>query len=98
MTAVVEKRKSVRIPLRTSIVLEDGRSGFQYQATMCNHSTGGIYVRSKYALRPGRKLRIQTEMSPEDFAHSGSLARVRWRERLTDVNSAQPYGMGLQFC
>ena len=98
MIAVVEKRKSKRIPLRTSIVLEDGRTGFQYQATMCNYSTGGIYVQSEYALRPGRKMRIQTEMLPEDFTRFGSLARVRWRERLTDRNPTQPYGMGLQYC
>lgn len=97
VTAVTEKRKWERIPFRTPVVLEDGRTGFQYQATMCNYSAGGIYVQSKYALRPGRKLRIQTEILPKDFTRSGSLAKVMWRARLADRNPTQLYGLGLQY-
>jgi PilZ domain len=98
MIAVAEKRKYERIPLGAPIVLEDGRTGFKYKAKLCNYSAGGIYVQSEYALRPGRKLRIQTEMLSPDVPRCGSQARVRWRERLIGSSSTQLYGMGLQYC
>jgi PilZ domain len=98
MIGVAEKRKYERIPLQAPVVLEDGRTGFKYKANMCNYSAGGIYVQSEYALRPGRKLRIQTEMLPPDFTRFGSQASVRWREQLTERNPTQLYGMGLQYC
>jgi hypothetical protein len=98
MIAAAEKRKYERIPLRALVVLEDGRTGFKYKADMCNYSAGGIYVQSEYALRPGRKLRIQTETLSPDGPRHGSRARVRWRERLIESSSTQLYGMGLQYC
>jgi len=98
VTAGVEKRKSERIPFESPVVLEDDRSGFQYPATMLNHSAGGIYVASEYAVRPGRNLRISAATSPQGFTLSHSLVKVRWRERLTNGNPNQVYGMGLQYC
>ena len=97
MSTVAEKRKYERIPLRASVVLEDRRTGFRYKANMCNYSAGGIYVQSEYALRPGRRLQILTEMLPPDVAHWGSQAKVRWRQRLIESTPALLYGMGLQY-
>ena len=98
VTADTEKRKWERVPFQAPVLLEDGRTGFQYHATICNYSAGGMYVQSKYALRPGRKLRIGVEKLPPEITRPGSLVRITWRERLTSGKPTQLYGMGLQYC
>ena len=97
MKAISELRNSERFYLQTPVSVEDNRTGYRYDGTMFNHSTGGMYLESDYAPRPGRKIRLQVNnlanfSSPENY-----FAEVRWRQPIKVKASAYAYGIGVKY-
>jgi len=98
MTASAYQRVSPRFELEVPVVIEDFRTGFCYEGVVCNYSTDGVYLQSGYALRPGRRLRLQFNGHLDIFSAQTHLAEVRWRCCRPAHESRYPYGTGLRYC
>ena len=97
MKAFDHNRTSQRFESEAPIMLEDFRTGFYYNGTLYNYSTGGGYFESKYAPRPGRKIRIKVDGLPDVFAPHVYHAEVRWRKPLPKNAHSYNYGVGIKF-
>jgi hypothetical protein len=98
MNAFAHSRTSERFPLQAPVILEDFRMEFNYDGMMYNYSTGGGYVESAYAPRPGRKIRIKIDGVPDIVTPHIYLAEIRWRKPLPENTRSHTYGLGLKYC
>jgi len=98
MNAFVHHRTSQRIQAEAPIMLEDFRTGFNYNGTLYNYSTDGGYFETKYAPRPGRKIHVKVDDLPEVFTPHVYLAEVRWRKPLPENQRSHTYGLGIKYC
>ena len=98
MNAVAYQRASERFELQAPVMIEDYRTGFNYNGVIYNYSADGVYLETAYAPRPGRKLRLHIDSAPDIFTVPTYLAEVRWRRYLSDNNSPYSFGFGLKYC
>ncbi|MBT8370591.1 MAG: hypothetical protein HKO68_04580 [Desulfobacterales bacterium] len=98
MNAFPDHRTSQRFDQKSSVMLEDFRTGFYYGGTMHNYSVKGIYFESNYAPRPGRKIHIKVDDLPDIRTPHVYLAEVRWRKPLSENSSSYAYGVGIKYC
>ena len=98
MIALAQRRANQRFEVEAPVMVEDFRTGFYYNGTLYNYSTGGGYFESRYAPRPGRKIHIKVESLPEVFTPHVYLAEVRWRKPLPENPGAYAYGVGIRYC
>lgn len=98
MTAFAYQRNSQRFEVEPPVMLEDFRTNFYYNGTIYNYSAAGIYLKSDYASRPGRKMRIRANGDRGIFGADLYLAKIRWRQALADDPSDYAYGLGMQYC
>ena len=98
MKAYPQHRKSQRFQSNRSVLLEDFRTGYFYKGALCNHSSGGGYVESAYAPRPGRKIHIKMDGEPDVKISLDRRAEIRWRRSLFVNPNSYTYGMGLKYC
>ena len=98
MTALAFQRASERFEIEAPVMIEDFRTGFQYNGVIFNYSADGVYLESAYAPRPGRKLRLHVDGAADIFAVPTYLAEVRWRRYLSENKSQYSFGFGLKYC
>jgi hypothetical protein len=98
MVAVAYQRASERFEVEAAVIIEDFRTGFDYNGTIYNYSADGVYLESDYAPRPGRKLQLKVDGAPDIFNAPFYLAEVRWRCSRPDDSVRYLYGFGLRFC
>jgi len=98
MIALAYQRVSRRFEVEVPVMIEDFRTGFYYDAIIYNYSADGVYLESDYAPRPGRKLRLNVNGTPEIFSVHTYLAEVRWRRSLFEPKAEHLYGSGLKYC
>ncbi len=98
MNAFAHRRTGQRFQSEAPIMLEDFRTGFNYDGTLYNYSAEGAYVESSYAPRPGRKLHIKIDGLPDVLPPHNNLAEVRWRKPLPENPDAYTYGVGVKYC
>ena len=97
MKAISELRNGERFYLERPVSVEDNRTGYRYDGTMFNYSTGGMYLESDYAPRPGRKIRINVNKLKSLPSPRNYLAEVRWRQPNKIKASAYAYGIGVKY-
>ena len=98
MIALVCQRNSERIDLQVPVMIEDFRTGFYYNGTICNYSTGGVYLETDYAPRPGRRIHLKVDGAHHIFPAAAYLAEIRWRQPLDSRSSDYLYGIGTKYC
>jgi len=98
MVAVAYQRASERFEFEAAVIIEDFRTGFDYNGEIYNYSAAGVYLESDYAPHPGRKLHLKVDGAPAIFNAQHYLAEVRWRCSLPDNTGGHLYGCGLRFC
>lgn len=98
MIAVAYQRSSERFDLQATVMIEDFRTGFNYNGVIYNYSSDGVYLESSYAPRPGRKLRLHVDGAPDIFTQPTYLAEVRWRRSLPKHTALFSFGFGLRYC
>ena len=98
MTALAYQRKSQRFEAEASVMLEDFRTGFNYNGIIYNYSADGVYVESDYAPRPGRRFHLKVNAVHDIFTSELYLAEIRWRRPLSVETSDYFFGIGMKFC
>jgi hypothetical protein len=98
MIALAYQRGSERFEVQAPVMIEDFRTGFNYNGVICNYSADGVYLESVYAPRPGRKLRLHINGAPDVFTIPTYLAEVRWRRSLPGNTAPYSFGFGLKYC
>ena len=98
MNAFAHRRASQRVQSEAPVILGDFRTKFYYDGTLCNYSTDGAYLESKYAPRPGRKIHIKVDGLPDVFTPHVYLAEIRWRKPLPENSNSYTYGVGIKYC
>jgi len=97
MKAISELRSGERFYLEAPVSIEDIRTGYRYDGTMFNYSKSGMYLKSEYAPRPGRKVRINVNKLPSFSSPRNCFAEVRWRQPTKIKASAYSYGIGVKY-
>ena len=98
MNANTQHRVSQRFASNASVMFEDFRTRFHYRGTLYNYSSGGGYIESDYAPRPGRKVHVKVDGLPEVISPHVYLAEIRWRKPLGENQSSYHYGVGIRYC
>lgn len=98
MVTISEQRTKARMDCEAPIMLEDAHTGYHFPATVKNYSDKGMYFESDYALRPGRRVRINVVGAPFKSASNIQFAKVIWRRMLDQKSSFHPYGIGAKYC
>jgi hypothetical protein len=98
MIALAYQRASERFEVEAQVMIEDFRTGFNYNGIIYNYSADGVYLESNYAPRPGRRLQLHVKGASEIFSFPSYLAEVRWRRALSKNPSIYSFGFGLKYC
>lgn len=98
MIVLAYQRASRRFEVEVPVMIEDFRTGYHYDAIIYNFSDDGVYLESDYAPRPGRKLCLNVNGTPEIFPLHTHLAEVRWRRSLAEPRAEHLFGSGLKYC
>jgi hypothetical protein len=98
MTRRALQKRNKRIQHVTPITLEDRRTGYHYSGILQNYSNSGLYFKSSYAQRPGRRIRIKSDNLPFKNGTGEHLAEVIWRKLVTQERSTHSFGVGAKFC
>ena len=98
MKANAEQRNSQRFYYEKPVMLEDERTGYNYDGTMRNYSESGMYLESDYAPRPSRKIRIKVNGLPNISSPRVYHAEVKWRRPVSPNPSPYSYGIGVRYC
>lgn len=95
-----DKRAYRRYEYQAPIVYEYGNTNSYYEATMCNHSMGGMCFESHYALPKGVEIFIKMKNFAPDSSgpesRAGYRAEVRWCMELED-NDSRHYKIGVNY-
>lgn len=104
MESYTDKRAGKRRSYIASIVFSYFNKELCYEAETLNHSTGGMYFKSRTFLQPGATVYIRVkEFHPNgpctglcEGLRSATLADVKWCREISDAN-VPSYGIGVKY-
>jgi hypothetical protein len=79
------------------VTIKDGRTGYQYPASMYKCGKSRMYIESNYAPRPGSIFQVileNRELNAEAFAFP---AVIQWRKVLCRLGSPYSYSLGIKY-
>jgi len=91
------KSRTVRIEPGSPVTIKDGRTGYQYPASMHKSCRDGMYLESNYAPRPGSTFHILFDNRERGAGPRACPAVIQWRKLLCGVGSAWSYGLGIKY-
>jgi hypothetical protein len=97
MVLYTDFRNCMRFKHNSIVMLAGEHSDYCSYAQVLNFSSGGLYVESDFALKPGIKIKIQFNNPPFQSGPRTLSSVVRWCRELTDYDSDYNYGMGVKF-
>lgn len=97
MVSTPDYRKSNRFEHKSIVMLSDEQSEYFSYAQMFNLSSGGLYLKSDVAYKPGSKIRIRLDDPPFQSGPKTLSTVVRWCQELTEYDSDYTFGVGLMF-
>ena len=97
LSAATGFRKSRRYWYKTTVILEDTKSGAMSYAQTKDFSCDGLLLESEVAFRPGTRINIKFDSPPFKSTLKIYKSTVRWcRERMGE-DSVHCYGIGIKF-
>lgn len=92
------EKQNYQIPSRDIPVrLQDECTGYEYDAVLHTCGNDVAYLKSEYALRPGRRIRIKINDVIRAGLESNHLASVVWRRIMTGDPPSYTYAMGVKY-
>ena len=97
LSAATGFRKSKRYWHKTTVILEDTKSGAWSYAQTKDLSHEGMLLESEVAFKPGTRINIKFDSPPFRSTLKIYKSTVRWCKELADEDSVLTYGIGIKF-
>jgi Probable Zinc-ribbon domain/PilZ domain len=90
-------RKNRRFLHRTTVILEDAKSGAWSYAQTKNFSNDGMLLESEIAFKPGTVINIKFDTQPFKTAPKNYRSVVKWCREVADETAIATFGIGVKF-
>ena len=97
LSAATGFRKSRRYRHKTTVILEEAKSGAWSYAQTKDFSNDGMLLESEVAFRPGTRINIKFDSPPFKSNLKIYKSTVKWCQELVDEDSVLTYGIGIKF-
>jgi hypothetical protein len=97
LSAATGFRKSRRFRHKTTVILEETKSGAWSYAQTKDFSNDGMLLESEVAFRPGTRINIKFDSPPFKSNLKIYRSTVKWCKELVDEDSILTYGIGIKF-
>lgn len=87
----------MRIKQGSRVTIKDGRTGYQYPASMYRCGKSRMYLESNYAPRPGSPFHVILENRELNARPLALPAVIQWRKLLCRLGSPYSYGLGIKY-
>ena len=95
--SINDQRTTERFNCEAPVVIQDCRTGEQFDGSMYNYSRGGMYVELDHPLKPGAEVRILIENAKNTTQSESGQAKTVWCKEIPGAVVLYDYGIGLRY-
>jgi hypothetical protein len=97
MVSRTDFRKSKRFEHKSTVMLTDEHSTYFSYGQMFNFSRDGLYFRSDFSFKTGKKIQIRFNNPPFRSGPKSLSSVVKWCRKLAGYEPDYTYGIGVKF-